>query len=151
MRNLVIPFALAAALLALPRVGEAQDYRRTVLAQLDAAAQPVVRGGFSADPSVFSRDAQVGALAQGATSMLELNLTSGVRYFIAAACDEDCTDMDLRLYSSDSSTALAQDTSDDDYPMINFTAPKTGRYMLAVDMAKCSGSVCYYGYRVFRK
>jgi hypothetical protein len=151
MRKLALPLAVAAAMLALPCAGEAQDYRQTVLSQLDAAAGPVVRGGFSADPNVFNRDAQVGALAQGATSMLEINLTAGVRYFIAAACDEDCTDMDLRLFPSNSSTAVAQDVGDDDVPMINFTAPRSGRYMLAVDMAKCTGSVCYYGFRVFRR
>ncbi|HEX2091542.1 MAG TPA: hypothetical protein VHG28_04030 [Longimicrobiaceae bacterium] len=151
MRKLAYTLAAAAALLALPRAGEAQDYRQTVVAQLEAASQPVVRQGFAADASVFNRDVQIGALAQGATSMVELNLTAGARYFIAAACDEDCSDLDLRIFPADNATALAEDTGEDDYPMVTFTAPTTGRYMLAVDMAKCTGSVCYYGYRVFRK
>jgi hypothetical protein len=143
--------ALAAASLALPRAGAAQDYRATVLAQLDAAAQPVTSNGFRPEPAVFSRDAIVGMLKGGTSSVMEINLQQGVNYFIAAACDEDCSDLDLRLYSPDSTTPLAEDTKDDDYPMLTITAPRTGRYMLSVDMAECSEGSCYYGYRVFRK
>lgn len=93
----------------------------------------------------------IGALSQGATSMMELNLTAGAQYFIVGTCDDDCSDMDLRIYAPGNSRALKEDTSDDDAPMLAFTAPSTGRYMLAVDMAKCTGNVCYYGYRVYRK
>lgn len=151
LRQLSAAAAVAAAILALPRAGAAQDFRATVLSQLDAAARPVVQNGFRVEPSVFERDAVVGGLAQGASSFLELSLQGGVSYFIAAACDQDCSDLDLRLFPSDNATAVAEDTGEDDYPMINFTAPKSGRYMLAVDMPKCGGSICYYGFRVFRK
>jgi hypothetical protein len=151
MNRTLASVALAAAMLALPGAGAAQDFRATVLAQLDAAARPVVQGGFRLEPSVFDREAVVGALAKGATSMMEVTLVAGVSYFIAGACDEDCSDMDLRIFSADSSTPLAEDTKEDDYPMLTFTAPRSGRYMLAVDMAECKESMCYYGYRVYRK
>ncbi len=151
MRRLLLSVAFAAALLALPRAAAAQDYRTIVVSQLDTVAGPIARSGFRAEPSVFDRDVVVGALGQGATSMLELNLVGGVNYFIPAVCDGDCSDMDLRIFSTDNTTAVAEDTADDDVPMLNFTAPKSGRYMLAVDMAKCSASICYYGFRVYRK
>ncbi|HEV2148421.1 MAG TPA: hypothetical protein VGR37_13545 [Longimicrobiaceae bacterium] len=152
MRRPLLSVAFAAAALALvPASGSAQDYRSTVLSQLDAAARPVVNSGFRQDGDVLSRDAIVGMLAPGTSAFMELNLTQGTSYFIAAACDNDCSDMDLRIFSADSTTPVAEDTKDDDYPMLTFVAPRTGRYMLAVDMSKCSGSMCYYGYRVFRK
>ena len=151
MRKLALPFVLALAFAAAPREGAAQDFRATVTAQLDAAARPVTNNGFKSDPTVFSRDVVVGMLANGTTSFVELNLVAGARYFVAAACDEDCDDMDLRVFAPGTTTALAQDVGEDDYPMINFTASKSGRYMLAIDMAKCSEAMCYYGYRVFRK
>ena len=151
MHRQLLAVAFAAAALVFPRAGAAQDYRATVLAQLDAAARPVVQGGFRLEPSVFDRQAMVGALAKGASSMLEVTLVGGVSYFIAAACDEDCSDLDLRIFSADSTTPVAEDTKEDDYPMLTFTAPKSGRYMLAVDMAECKESTCYYGFRVFRK
>ncbi|HEX2187610.1 MAG TPA: hypothetical protein VHG51_01870 [Longimicrobiaceae bacterium] len=151
LRQLSLAAAAAAAFVALPGTAHAQDFRATVVAQLDAAARPVTGNGFRADPGVFSRDVVVGALAKGTSSFQEINLQAGASYFIAAACDEDCSDMDLRLFASDSDEALAEDTKEDDYPMITFTAPKTGRYMLAVDMAACGESMCYYGYRVFKK
>ena len=150
MRNLALA-AFGLAVLALSTPAAAQDFRATVTAQLDAAAQPVKNSGFKDDPTVFARDVMVGMLANGTSSFVEINLTSGATYFIAAACDQDCEDMDLRLFSPESTTPLKQDTGDDDYPMITFTAQKTGRYMLAVDMAKCKEGMCYYGYRVFRK
>jgi len=151
MRKLALPAALALVLAAAPRMDAAQDFRATVTAQLDAAARPVTSNGFRSDSTVFSRDVVVGMLANGTTSFVELNLVAGGQYFIAAACDEDCEDMDLRVFAPGSTTALAQDVGEDDYPMINFTATSSGRYMLAVDMAKCKEAMCYYGYRVFRK
>lgn len=156
MRYLVLSLVLSLAALAAPAQGAAQDFRATVTSQLNAAARPVTNAGFKNDPSVFSRDVMVGMLSGGTSAFVELSLTGGTRYFIAAACDQDCSDMDLRLFSADSTTPVAEDTKDDDYPMVNFVAPKTGRYMLAIDMAKCgegdaSTSMCYYGYQVFRK
>ncbi len=151
MRHIALAALAAAALLACPAAGSAQNYRATVVNQLDRAGGTIVQRGFRSSPDVFDRDVIVGALAQGASSMMELNLVAGVQYVIGGACDEDCSDLDLRLYSSESTTALEKDQSDDDFPVLSFTAPKTGRYMLAVDMAKCTGTVCYYGFRVYRK
>ena len=156
MRTLMLPLAVLTALLALPRDGAAQDYRQLVVKQLEAASGPVREAGFRPDATVFDRNDVVGMLAGGTSSFVELNLTGGASYFVAGACDQDCTDMDLRLFSAESTTPLAEDTGEDDYPMLNFTAPKTGRYMLAVDMPGChdedrKAKMCYYGYRVFRK
>jgi hypothetical protein len=151
MRTPLLTLALAAAALALPRAGAAQDYRATVLAQLDTIAGPATQGGFRADPGVFDRQSVIGALGKGATSMMEVTLVGGASYFIAGACDEDCTDMDLRIFAADATTPVAEDTAEDDAPMLTFTAPKSGRYMLAVDMAECAESMCYYGVRVFKK
>ena len=151
MYRLLLSVAFAAALLALPRAAEAKDYRGIVISQLDTVAGPVARSGFRLDPSVFDRSSVVGALAKGASSMMELNLTGGTNYLIVGVCDGDCSDLDLRIFSSDSTTPVAVDTEDDDAPILNFTAPKSGRYMLAVDMAECTASICYYGYRVFKK
>lgn len=151
MNRPLLSAAFAAALLALPGAGAAQDYRATVLAQLDAVTRPVLQNGFRVAPAVFDQDAVVGALSKGTTSLLEVNLVGGVDYFIAGVCDSDCSDLDLRIYSADSTKPVAEDQAADDAPMLNFSAPKSGRYMLAVDMAECSESMCYYGYRVYRK
>ncbi|HEX7243534.1 MAG TPA: hypothetical protein VF263_24830 [Longimicrobiaceae bacterium] len=152
MRHLALAALAAAALLACPAAGSAQNtYRATVVSQMDAAGSVFTRQGFRSAPDVFDRNSIVGALAQGATSMLELSLVAGVEYRITGVCDEDCSDLDLRLFAPGSTQATEKDDSDDDVPILAFTAPTTGPYMLAVDMAKCSGSYCYYGYRVYRK
>lgn len=151
MRTLTLSLALLVALLALPRESAAQGFRTVIVDQLNAASGPVKQSGFREEAGVFDRDVTVGMLADGTSGFLELHLREGVNYFVAAACDQDCSNLDLRLFSVESTTPVAEDNEDDDYPMLNFNAPKTGRYMLAVDMTKCEESMCYYGFKVFRK
>ena len=152
MRRSLLSLAFAAALLALtPDAGAAQNPRANVLVQLNQAARSAAPRGFRPDPAAFNRDAVVGMLASRTSSFLELNLTGGVNYIITGACDEDCGDMDLRLFPATSSNPLVEDTGDDDNPVISFVAPRTGRYMLAVDMARCQERYCYYAYRVLRR
>lgn len=147
-----LSLVIAASLLALaPDAGSAQSPRANVLMQLNQAARSAAARGFRPDPAAFNRDAVVGMLASRTSSFMELNLTGGASYVISGACDEDCADMDLRLFPSTSSDPLVQDTEDDDNPVISFVAPRTGRYMLAVDMARCQERLCYYAFRVLRR
>jgi hypothetical protein len=67
---------------------------------------------------------------------------------ILGVCDNDCSDVDLRLYGPDGSTVI-QDLATDDHPTLNFTAPSTGNYRLEVIMATCRQSPCYYGVQLF--
>ncbi len=152
MRRALLWFAVAVAGLAiLPHTAAAQNSRTNVLNQLNVANRSAAARGFRPDPTVFDRSAVVGMLASRSTSFLELNLVGGANYFIVAACDEDCSDLDLRLFPTTSRTAFVEDTGEDDNPVISFTAPRTGRYMLAVDMARCQERLCYYAYRVLRR
>lgn len=76
--------------------------------------------GYKNDPTVLSRDVLVGMLGDGTSSMVELTLEGGREYFIAAACDEDCHDLDLRIFAPGQTSVLVEDTKDDDYPMNHF-------------------------------
>ena len=73
---------------------------------------------------------------------------SGRSYIILGVCDNDCSDVDLRLYGPDGSTVI-QDLATDDHPTLSFTAPSTGNYRLEVIMATCRQSPCYYGVQLF--
>jgi hypothetical protein len=139
-----------AVLLLIPAYAPAQDFRSVVMSQIDGASQTVRANGYRADGSIFDRDVVIGMIAAGASAFMEVNLSAGSKYFFSAACDQDCTDLDLRLFRPGANEPFEKDVQDDDIPMITFTAPVTGRYILAIDMAKCSTRMCYYGFRAFK-
>ena len=148
MRWMVAVTALVVGLL---WTGEAsaQDWRALVMQQLDAAGE-AVRAGGQTDANVLARNQVIGVLEDGGTSYVEIRLEEGVRYLIAGACDQDCTDLDLRLLRGDDFDAIISDVEVDDVPIIQFTAPASGLYLLGVDMADCSEDVCYYGFRAYQ-
>ena len=151
MRRLALAAAAAVALFFSPRHAAAQDFRGTITKQLEAAAGRAATSGFRIDNGVIDRQMVIGALPDDGSVYLELNLTGGNEYFIVAGCDQDCSDLDTRIYPQDSDDSIDEDIEDDDVPVLSFTAPKTGRYLLQVSMAECDESLCYFGYQVYRK
>jgi hypothetical protein len=145
MRLLVI----AVVLLCAPAA--AQDYRGSIVRQLDGVQGPLASSGYRLDVGVHDPEVRIGAMAKGATVFLELTLAGGVEYLITAACDQDCSDLDSRIYPADDATSIAEDTALDAAPVLRFTAPRSTRYMLALTMVECTASVCYFGYRVLRR
>lgn len=127
----------------------AQDWRTMVVEQLATAAPTIHGAGLGRDAAVLNGNEVFGLLADDATSFVELRLEEGAEYLIAAACDNDCSDLDLRIFDEDLDL-LDKDVEEDDFPVLRFTASRPGQYMLAVDMAACSEKLCYYGFRVYR-
>jgi hypothetical protein len=93
---------------------------------------------------------QQGALGARTTGSLTLTLEAGVRYAILAACDESCSDVDLRV-ADPSGAVLAEDTGLNDTPVVEFTAPAAGAYKVDVVMFACQAERCAWGARVFRR
>jgi hypothetical protein len=149
MRWSIVLFVLVGGLLAAGET-EAQEWRRLVVQQLDHAGE-LVRGNGQTDANVLRRNEVIGVLEDEATSYIEVTLQGGVEYFFAGACDQDCTDLDLRLYLSEDFEEVASDIETDDVPLLSFTAPSSGAYLLGIDMAACEEEICYYGVRVFQK
>ncbi len=153
MRKLFVVLAALAGLLTLlpARRAEAQGHRQVVVAQLDTVTVVKGRDGFRADPAPAGRDAVIGMLRGGGSVILELRLQAGKQYFIAAGCDTDCSDLDLRALSSDGQTVLDEDVGDDDVPIVSFTARTSGPHLLSVMMPSCSTDLCYFGFKVLSK
>ena len=149
MRRTIVPFVVLIGLLVAGRA-EGQDWRELVVQQLDHAGE-LVRADGHTDANVLPRNQVIGVLEDGATSYVEVTLESGIEYFFAGACDQDCNDLDLRLYLAEDFEEVASDVETDDVPLLSFRAPGTGSYLLGVDMADCEAEICYYGFRVFQK
>jgi len=77
-----------------------------------------------------------------------VNLRSGISYAFVGVCDEDCQDIDLRVYDENGSL-VDSDTGADDYPLVTVSPRWSGQFQVKVTMANCTASTCYYGMGVF--
>ena len=71
-------------------------------------------------------------------------------YMILAACDEDCSDVDITVYDEDGDT-VASDVSTDDVPVVRLSPKRDGQYRIEIKMYECSSEPCYWGFGVFNK
>jgi hypothetical protein len=79
-----------------------------------------------------------------------LTVVGGNRYVLFGACDNDCTDVDLRIFDT-SGNLLMQDIGADDTPALAFTANGSGAYRIEVIMATCRRNPCYYGIQLMAR
>jgi hypothetical protein len=82
-----------------------------------------------------------GDLREGWHSDHTIRLSYGTEYVMRGICDEDCTDLDLKLYDSNGNL-LDEDVEPDDTPIIVHTARYSGNYTLRVIMARCRIEPC---------
>ena len=121
------------------------SYQQQIRNQLRTASDTVRQHGYTAD-----REPMMGSLNASANEAMMVNLQGGVRYAIVGVCDNDCTDVDLRIWDP-SGTKLAEDILTDDTPVLEFTATVTGQYRLSVEMATCRTNPCYWGVQVYKR
>jgi hypothetical protein len=89
----------------------------------------------------------MGAQNSGKTESRNLDLQAGVRYAVVGVCDASCTDIDLRIFGP-TGTKVAEDVQQNATPTLEFTAPTTGRYRLAIEMVSCGEAPCAWGVQV---
>lgn len=147
MKAVLAPALLAAAFGAAgAHAAAAQNtYQQQIRAQLANATTAVREQGYSPDREVIT-----GSLNDDATEAMRLNLQGGTRYAIVGVCDEDCSDVDLRIWGPDG-TKIDEDIETDDTPVLEFVAPVTGQYRLSVEMPTCRTNPCYWGVQVFSR
>jgi hypothetical protein len=91
-----------------------------------------------------------GWLDDDESTVFSVRLTEGKRYVIFGTCDNDCTDVDLRLFSP-SGTKIAEDLLPDDEPMVEVVAYRSGLHDIRVSMASCSREPCEYTVGIFER
>ncbi|HET6253321.1 MAG TPA: hypothetical protein VFE32_04580 [Puia sp.] len=65
--------------------------------------------------------------AHGGASTINVTLTGGTSYAFIGGGDDDVTDIDIKI-SNTGGTILAQDTKNDNYPVVEFTPEYSGTY-----------------------
>ncbi len=134
--------AATAALLAVALPAAAQGtWQDQVASQLDAS--PTVgrlRGeGYAVSHGTFYELAQ-----RGTRRSLRLTLDGGRRYEAVGKCDNDCSDLDLRLYD-ENDRLVDSDVLSDATPIVAVTPRHTATYRLEVDMHACRTPTCGWG------
>jgi hypothetical protein len=70
-------------------------------------------------------------------------------YFVYAACDDDCGDIDL-FGENDDGDVVDLDDEDDDIPLLLVLPGESGRSLtVTLDMAACDTDVCVYAIGVY--
>lgn len=136
-----LPFLLALlALGTMPAAARAQS----VIEQLTTSAtEMMTKSGMT------RRSTHNGSLRQGETTDITIKLAAGQQIVIAGVCDEDCSDMDLRVIQN--STTLGEDILDDDAPMVALQNFAGGTVTVRVEMPACSVAPCAFRVMVFGK
>lgn len=80
----------------------------------------------------------------------QVYLRAGNYYEICAVCDNDCEDLDIKLYDG-FGNLIAEDESTDDFPMVFCNVISSGYFTIKVIMADCSNEPCGYGVAAFVK
>lgn len=135
----VMSAVFATALVAQPQSPFEQQVRK----QLDSIGVDLKKKGFELTYQVYT-----GALKAESDEAVTFRLRRGVRYALVGVCDQDCGDLDLRLFDP-GDREIVKDVQKDDVPVVELIADKTGEYTLHVEMQECADQPCTYGVGVF--
>ena len=136
---------LGATLLAPAAVRAQNQWERTVRSQIRQHSGFLTDHGYS-----MSNDVYQGRLNNHANEFLTITLRPGTAYAFLGVCDEDCSDIDLRLFDPDGDE-VDSDVGTDDWPVVKVTPKVGGKFRVKVIMAACTTDPCYYGIGVFTK
>lgn len=116
-----------------------------VLQQLASIEDVVTRQKFTR-----SHQPVTGDLTEGQSAVVTMTLQQDTNYIFAAACDEDCDDLDLFLYDSEKQL-LAEDKDPSDVPIFSYRSPVTTDIAVRARMYSCNQEPCTFGIAVFRE
>lgn len=139
---LLLVVLVCAPTFASAQVRRLDPFEQTVYRQLRAYESAL-------DASELTHEIWLGTLRDDARESLTIELERGVDYLIIAVCDEDCTDVDLRLFEG--SNLVDEDVASDDFPIVSVTPSSTRTYRLEPTMASCSASTCRYGVAIYAR
>jgi hypothetical protein len=91
-----------------------------------------------------------GNLNEGYFQKNSVYLTAGHYYEMFAVCDNDCDDIDLKMYDL-RGNLISKDETDDDIPKLTCIVYNSGYFIVKVNMCDCSNEPCKYGLAVFGK
>jgi hypothetical protein len=123
----------------------ADQYLKQIQSQMAIAANAFRPYGFQFDREVF-----VDRLGNQGTEDLTVNLRRGEEYIILGTCDEDCGDLDLKVYD-DNGNLIASDNDTDGTPIVRLSPQWSAGFTVRAEMASCGKNPCQYGIGVLSR
>lgn len=140
-------FATVLTLLNVPIAarGQGSRWERQVDTRLTQARTTLVHNGYAPLSSSWT-----GALDNGDTAAIALNLAAGSAYALVGVCDDDCSNLDLQLFAANRyEVDAAKGTGAT--PIVRVTPAGAGGYRLTVRMSGCGRNPCWYGVSIYRR
>ena len=145
MSRAAVAMLFAVALAAPTGLAAQNQWERVVRGQIREHSGYLTDRGYDMITEVYQ-----GRLGNHENDVLTIDLQAGRAYAFLGVCDQDCRDMDLRLYDPDGNE-IDSDVGDDDWPVVKVASARSGQYTIKVIMASCSTDPCYYGVGAFKK
>jgi hypothetical protein len=140
---LLVLVLLCAAFFAKPAAAQ-NDFERQVRGYLENGMGAHASLGYRRDQS--NADILV-PLELESPYLWSVYLREGVNYRVYGACDNDCSDLDMEIYSTDGRLA-DRDVATDDAPYVQITPARSGRAYVRIWLYACSAEPCYMAARV---
>ncbi len=138
--------AAAAAFVCFPASAQDSDYPAQVRTYLERGMAPHAARGYRADPAIAD---VVASLRMGEARLIPVTLQRGENYRIYAACDADCSDLDMEIFGADGNY-LERDIGLDATPFVQVTPATTGAHYVRVWLAACENEPCFAAVRAVR-
>lgn len=95
----------------------------------------------------IERLATSGVMGEEGLRTVPVWLEAGRTYLIVGVCDDDCTDLDVRVFDT-LGRAVASDEDAQAHPMVDFTPRRSGEHAVRTSMVTCRRAVCRYAVAV---
>jgi hypothetical protein len=145
LKKFAVAAGLAVCLSVVPATAQDANYRAQLDQQLQKSRELFQQQGFSIAAGPFT-----GALQPGAKERFTLPVQQGVSYKILGVCDNDCSNVDLRVMNLNGQN-IGEDTTPDDIPIVELQPTGTGTVQLEATMVTCSQAPCYHAIEVYWK
>lgn len=122
----------------------AQDYPSQVRAYLERGMAVHEARGYRADGAM--QDIVI-SLRMGDSQLVPVMLERGRNYRVYAACDADCSDLDMEIYGADGAF-VEKDIALDATPFVQITPRTSGRHYVRVWLAACESEPCFAALRL---
>ena len=147
-RSLIVSAACLVGLLS-PAYAERSDANIDVLAtQMAIVVKAGERHGYSFSSRLTKSG--TGSLRHGRERSHYFTLRKGMEYQIVGVCDNDCRDLDLKLYD-ENDNLIDKDFDSDDYPVVKVRPRRTAKFRAVAQMESCSANPCGYVLTVLEK
>jgi hypothetical protein len=137
--------AAIACLAAGPASAQSNEYRQQLDTQLQASRTQFQGDGYAVAAGPFT-----GALRVGGKERFTLPVEQGVSYKIVGICDNDCSNVDMRVFNMNGQN-IGEDVLDDDVPIVELQPTGTGTVQLEASMVTCSSEPCFHAIEVYWK